>query len=153
MTKPTPYTDAPDRPLPLAVDSLRDTSAQYNEVKNLLFAAQQTYFKAAIKHIFEKRPEVESFSWTQYTPYFNDGDPCTFSSHHTYPNINGLNEYDDLDEDLEDGQAPVTRKTFQYVATTLGKLEDDFYEREFGDHMEITINRDGTSQVNDCDHD
>jgi hypothetical protein len=24
-------------------------------------------------------PTIESFGWTQYTPYFNDGEPCVFS--------------------------------------------------------------------------
>jgi hypothetical protein len=28
--------------------------------------------------LFEEFPELESFSWTQYTPYFNDGDTCEF---------------------------------------------------------------------------
>jgi hypothetical protein len=26
-------------------------------------------------------PLVECFGWRQYTPYFNDGDPCVFSAH------------------------------------------------------------------------
>lgn len=26
-------------------------------------------------------PEVEYFGWTQYTPYFNDGETCRFSAH------------------------------------------------------------------------
>jgi hypothetical protein len=25
-------------------------------------------------------PSIESFGWTQYTPYFNDGEPCVFSA-------------------------------------------------------------------------
>src|SRR5688572_27883088 len=26
----------------------------------------------------EDHPEIQQISWTQYTPYFNDGDECTF---------------------------------------------------------------------------
>lgn len=26
-------------------------------------------------------PTITEFGWQQYTPYFNDGDPCTFSVH------------------------------------------------------------------------
>lgn len=26
-------------------------------------------------------PEIVKFSWQQYTPYFNDGEPCTFSAY------------------------------------------------------------------------
>ena len=28
--------------------------------------------------MFEAHPEIEAFRWTQYTPYFMDGDPCEF---------------------------------------------------------------------------
>lgn len=27
------------------------------------------------------RPEIEKVRWEQYTPYFNDGDPCVFGAH------------------------------------------------------------------------
>lgn len=29
-------------------------------------------------------PTIVEFGWRQYTPYFNDGDPCTFSVHGTW---------------------------------------------------------------------
>ena len=42
-------------------------------------------FKDAMREeaetIFKKYPDLESFAWTQYTPYFNDGDPCEFTIH------------------------------------------------------------------------
>lgn len=31
------------------------------------------------KEFFEQNPNVYALQWAQYTPYFNDGDPCTFS--------------------------------------------------------------------------
>lgn len=38
-------------------------------------------FADAAKAIFEKYGDkVASFGWTQYTPFFNDGDPCVFSA-------------------------------------------------------------------------
>jgi hypothetical protein len=30
------------------------------------------------KLIFDKHPALSSFGWTQYTPYFNDGEACYF---------------------------------------------------------------------------
>lgn len=35
--------------------------------------------KDAFKDVFDKFPEIRSIMWTQYTPYFNDGDQCYFS--------------------------------------------------------------------------
>jgi len=54
--------------------------------------AQETYQKAlddvkekhvkkAFKVFLEAHPEIKCIFWSQYTPYFNDGDPCTFSVH------------------------------------------------------------------------
>jgi hypothetical protein len=40
----------------------------------------EAFFKEAVKSVFEEHPNVQSFSWTQYTPYFNDGDACEFSA-------------------------------------------------------------------------
>lgn len=31
--------------------------------------------------LFKKHPKLQQFGWRQYTPYFNDGDPCSFSAH------------------------------------------------------------------------
>lgn len=35
----------------------------------------------AVAQLFDKHPIVEKIFWTQYTPYFNDGDACEFSRH------------------------------------------------------------------------
>ena len=34
--------------------------------------------------LFDKHPKLEAVSWTQYTPYFNDGDVCEFAAHTDY---------------------------------------------------------------------
>ena len=33
---------------------------------------------SAFKEFFEIVPEIAAITWTQYTPYFNDGDTCVF---------------------------------------------------------------------------
>lgn len=38
-------------------------------------------FRKALDKFFEKYPKIEGIMWTQYTPYFNDGDSCEFSVH------------------------------------------------------------------------
>jgi hypothetical protein len=39
----------------------------------------QGLFKDITKEFFEKNPGITGVVWTQYTPYFNDGEPCEFS--------------------------------------------------------------------------
>jgi len=35
--------------------------------------------KEVFKEFFDKNPGITAVVWTQYTPFFNDGDTCTFS--------------------------------------------------------------------------
>jgi len=46
----------------------------YNNTERL-----KTDFKNSFNWFFEKHPRVKMVTWTQYTPYFNDGDECVFS--------------------------------------------------------------------------
>lgn len=39
---------------------------------------------------------IARFGWTQYTPYFNDGEPCVFSAHGVW-----VARHEDIDEDGE----------------------------------------------------
>lgn len=39
----------------------------------------QGLFKTITKEFFDKNPGITGVVWTQYTPYFNDGDTCEFS--------------------------------------------------------------------------
>lgn len=41
----------------------------------------QAALKEAFDDFFSKHPEATSIVWTQYTPYFNDGDTCYFGIH------------------------------------------------------------------------
>ena len=58
-------------------------------------ASAQELFKETTKEFFDIVPQVKSIHWTQYTPYFNDGEECTFGVNDPYfSNAEG--------EDLED---------------------------------------------------
>lgn len=37
--------------------------------------------KEIFSEFLERNPKIEYITWTQYTPYFNDGDECVFSVH------------------------------------------------------------------------
>ena len=66
--------------------------AKQEEIKKLkkeMVEASNKIFTELTKEIFVEHPKVKSFGWTQYTPYFNDGDTCYFSVHTDYIYING----------------------------------------------------------------
>lgn len=39
----------------------------------------QHLFKSIMLAFFEKNPKIPAIVWQQFTPYFNDGEPCEFS--------------------------------------------------------------------------
>lgn len=80
---------------------------------------------------WEANPEVAAIRWSQYTPYFNDGDPCVF----------GVNEIDAIrfvagatlpsdaevyyGEDDDDDYDGVTAGTAWYEAYGIGRTWDN----------------------------
>lgn len=122
-------------------------------------------------------PTIVEFGWRQYTPYFNDGEPCTFSAHGTWVRT-------DADEDADEDELEMWgHRTLGKVSGArnpdTGKWEDQPYEGPdearydrckalekavegghfehvlldaFGDHANITVRRDGI-QVEFYDHD
>jgi len=111
-------------------------------------------FKEASALLFQEIPELESFGWTQYTPYFNDGDACYFGTHREADEIyvNGENTYDreDRGEDVEadDKHYALCKK----VSAVLSAFDGDVFESLFGDHAKIIVTKDNI-EVSRYNHD
>jgi hypothetical protein len=52
---------------------------EYNEVMLSFKEKAQNKLKEVFNEFWEENPDVKIVTWTQYAPYFNDGDPCEFS--------------------------------------------------------------------------
>jgi len=46
----------------------------------MMAIAEEAVFDS-LYDVFIEHPTIQTISWTQYTPYFNDGEPCEFSVH------------------------------------------------------------------------
>lgn len=57
--------------------------------------------KEEFDKLFEANPRLTAVAWTQYAPYFNDGDPCTFSVHDFTFTSAPLEQVDDLFDDFD----------------------------------------------------
>lgn len=79
-------------------DKIRKLHNQVSKLQNEITKESKKAFKQMTKDVFKKYPELQSFSWQQYTPYFNDGDTCTFSAYTDYLYINGSEESESLYE-------------------------------------------------------
>jgi hypothetical protein len=120
--------------------------------------------KPLLQEFIKSNPEVKQIKWTQYTPYFNDGEACVFG-------VRGFGFYfdgDDLDDhwgDHEiygeydskynaDTRAKCTKATYEAcmnLESELHKLQDSLQDL-FGDHVEVTVTADGV-ETSEYDHD
>lgn len=65
-----------------ALDVLTTLRAEVEARQKQMRDAAKEAVKVGTKAIFEEYGDIlAKFGWTQYTPYFNDGDPCTFGLH------------------------------------------------------------------------
>ncbi len=56
----------------------------------------QGLFKSVTKEFFNKNPAITMITWTQYTPYFNDGEECVFSVYEPSFTNCPIDEKDDI---------------------------------------------------------
>lgn len=87
----------------------------------------------AVAPLFEKHPEVKSVQWRQYTPYFNDGDACTFS-------VSRYWAYNAEDEDPPfPYDSPIRRAADKTMDKLMASFDDDDLEAMFGDHTRVIV--------------
>lgn len=118
--------------------------------------------RESLAEFFAKYPQVEAVRWTQYTPYFNDGDACEFSSGHcSYPYVRMHSEGDenhfievympyDFEKYSEEEKSKHAWK--QELIDALEQFTDNDMLAMFGDHAQVTITRDKL-EVEEYDHD
>lgn len=124
--------------------SLKQIQAELDRLKKEYSKTASEVLQQGFKDIFEKYPEVETISWTQYTPYFNDGDVCEFNVHSDVE-INGKSEWD-----LEEGEK--ASPAYQDASDLLTAIDEYVFEHIYGDHVKVTIHRDGKADVDEYEH-
>ncbi len=175
------------------LETIKQKIADINAKKQELVEGLRKDFAPMLQPLFDKsNGKITSFGWTQYTPYFNDGEECTFSTHVDYPVING-EDSDDIDalnigiyKTITDENL-AEHKSFNesehghkwYVSKSVGEngyfrnpgydedlanlvdefkqviksIDDEFLKDLFGDHVQVTVNADGTIETEEYSHD
>lgn len=113
-------------------------------------AEGKSILRDEFKVFFDAHPTVTKVRWTQYTPYFNDGDECVFTVHADCELAFGDDDelQDAWDRKDRDAVAPIYKAARQLV----DGVPDEVMEAVFGDHAEITATRDGFD-VEEYQHD
>ncbi len=135
---------------------------EMDQAKSLVRKHAKEATSGALQRFMADNPMVEKLRWHQYTPYFNDGDPCTFSVREVSILLNAASGAPEVDEDdyelhewwlssLKD-PSPELKKIQEEFQQLCGELDEDVCLVAFGDHAQITVTRDGVS-VDEYSHD
>ena len=131
---------------------VQDYDAKVKAMRDELSNEFKTQFKTISTEIFAKYPEILKFGWTQYTPYFNDGDPCVF-------HYNAM--YVCTDPETADGSIYEWEEMYGSNAKKYPELaefekvlssSEDILLAMFGDHVQVTVTPVGID-VDEYEHD
>jgi hypothetical protein len=141
--------------------------AKMAEAKKLMEETAQKAFTEMSAEFFEDNPSLVSFTWNQFTPYWNDGDVCTFGANCDYPSVTftasdgkvvsynensgNCTDADDFDLDSKPYDKEI-KKLVEATGNFLGNFEEEDLKVMFGDHMEITVNRSGKVEKEEYEH-
>ena len=154
---------------------LKNKNSKIYEIKREIIDMSSGLFDEFREHVFNKYPELESFGWTQYTPYFNDGEACTFYTNINYLKINDeyadesdwispiniiksgnwnrdLKVYEGREEEPNEDYNEALVNTCDEIISFLENFDNDFYLNKFGDHAEVIVTKNGID-ISDYDHD
>ena len=105
----------------------------------------------AFAHFFELAENVDSITWTQGAPSFNDGDPCYFRVHEpifrgdpTRAAIEDEEEDEDWD-DIYESNVEVTDEASYEFDRVWSRLDEDLLQSVFGEASKVTISRNEVS--------
>lgn len=147
---------------------MQEMIEQFNSIKAKMKADGEQLVGAYIKELMAEHPKIAAVKWTQYTPYFNDGDPCVFGVNEADFRFVGAEPKDGEDNDSseeDDDEAgwfsswspPYGFKgTAEAFQKAIGKVPDEMMLAAFGDHVRVTVTRDGDGvsvEVDEYEHD
>lgn len=143
------------------MSKLAELKAKQEALKAQILEEGKATFNEISKGLFDKYPNLESFSWRQYTPYFNDGDECVFSARTDYIDVMwGGKEIEELSDYTFDSsyttpelKADLELRAFNKELQALfGDLTDKILKDMFGDHCKVIATKSGVT-VEDYEHD
>lgn len=136
-----------------------DLSKRIAAAKAAFVAEAQTLVKPVLQTFMQEHPNIKALGWAQYTPYFNDGDPCIFHLHGMHASAT-----EDRDDDLhgdgwheiygdepEDGFDKRDWIDINELEKALGGMEEEL-QSVFGDHVRVLVTARGVD-VDEYEHD
>jgi len=150
-----------------ATTKYQELKAKMAEARKQLKETARKAFTEMAEELFAENPSILSFGWTQYTPYWNDGDVCEFGANTDYPSVSftakdgKVVNYNENSGDCTDGDdteldsTPYEKefnKHLKAISAFLNNFDEEDLEAMFGDHMQITVDRKGKVETEEYEH-
>jgi hypothetical protein len=143
------------------VAALSELSGKRKAIEEQAREQAKSILAPGLQQFMTDHPEVAALRWSQYTPYFNDGDPCVFSVGELYYKLVGGDEEAGDEEDgfeylssygkpAEFAQQP-WYKALEELSSALSGSEDELLAA-FGDHVQVIVTKAGVD-VEEYSHD
>lgn len=139
--------------------------SSFSKLAHDLQSKMREELKKVFASFFEEFPQVKTIHWTQYTPYFNDGDECVFrigelwftTTEHTELNEREYAYGEGDDGLINDWSAKIEDEKLNSAINTMssllcGDVMECVLKGTYGDHVWVKIHKDG-SDVEDFEHD
>ena len=121
----------------------------HKKITKLQKKIQKTFSKT-ISELLECSELIDNISWSQYTLYFNDGDECYFNVYYDEISVNEESIYDLEWYEVNKEETSIVNA----IRDTIGSTPEDIMKELFGNHVEVTVYKDGSVTVNEYeDHD
>lgn len=134
------------------IETFSNKKAQWRKQRDDMREEGQKLLFDALQDLFNNNDNLKEISWTQYTPWFNDGDTCEFSTYATSPTVNGWSENSWLDYENDESGEQIPDELYKEITTILNILDEDDYKEIFGDHVKVVITKEGY-EVEEYSHD
>jgi len=145
-----------------ALETFKQHMDSLQTERQALLAPLRAHLEGLSKEIFERHPSLESFSWTQYTPYFNDGSPCVFDANVEYLRVvyDGVEQEELSEWTFSDGAKHYPdlnanaglKECYALIRRFLSTIPEEMFKDLFGDHARVTVTATGID-VEEYDHD
>lgn len=136
----------------------QECEKQTARYKKLMQTKGKELFVKVVKGFFDATPQVAQVSWTQYTPYFNDGEACEFGVHEPQFLLHGEHEKDDVpysensinekyNKHWREKTNANERERLRKLVKMFQSIDDDVFLYAFGDHVKISASLDQKREV------
>lgn len=143
----------------MSIDALNELADDFAKTKKSFMDRAKEKLTPALLSVFDKHSELVAIGWTQYTPFFNDGDTCEFGVNDLCATTVPEEVEENLYEWEYDGYAGESiKERYKDILPTLRELgstlnsNSELLEEVFGDHVRVIVTKNGI-EVEEYDHD